>query len=192
MNQNCKRFQTKLILLMICSIIMVFSVIQGSSAWLMTQTDPIVNVFTYGDIQLVLEETTGDRYKMTPGKVIDKDPTLTLKAQSEDCWLFIKIDESENAKLSDYIKYEVADGWIPLENVENVYYCSVDYSEEDIIFPILKDDQVKVKNNVTKEMLEQLTEDTYPRLTFTGYAVQRDEGIAEIDTAEEAWLLIEK
>lgn len=192
MNQNVKKIRMKVVLLMISAVVMVFSVVQGSSAWLMTQTDPIVNVFTYGDIQIVLDETTGDRYKMTPGKWIDKDPKLTLKAQSEDCWLFVKIDESENAKLSDYIKYEVADGWIPLEGTENVYYRSVDYADEDISFNILKDDRVKVKNNVTKQMLEQLSEETFPRLTFTGYAVQRDADIEEIDTPEEAWALIEQ
>lgn len=170
--------------------LMIFSVIGGSMAWLMTKTDPVVNVFTYGDIQLTLEETTGDRYKMTPGKVIAKDPKLTVIADSEDCWLFVKIEESAVEPLSDYIEYTVADGWTALEGVPGVYYREVDHSADDQVFGVLKDDQVKVKGEVTKEMLEKLNESNYPRLTFTGYAVQRDANIAEIDTAAEAWALV--
>jgi hypothetical protein len=169
---------------------LIFSSIGGSLAWLMTSTDPIVNVFTYGDIQIKLEETTGDRYKMTPGKVIEKDPTITVLADSEDCWLFVKIEESEDKKLSDYIEYTVADGWTVLEGVPGVYFRAVDNSDQAVSFSILKDNQVEVKGSVTREMLEILDDSNYPKLTFTGYAVQRDAEIAEIDTAAEAWLLV--
>ena len=93
----------KVTLLSFVACLMIFSVIGGSLAWLMTSTDPIVNVFTYGDIQIKLEETTGERYKMTPGATLVKDPKITVLADSEDCWLFVKIDESAVEKLSDYI-----------------------------------------------------------------------------------------
>lgn len=168
----------------------VFSVIGGSLAWLMTETDPVVNVFTYGDIRITLTETTGDTYKMTPGKTLAKDPVLTVLEESEDCWLFVKIEESAVEPLSAYIEYAVADGWTALEGVAGVYYRAVDYSEQAQEFGILKDDQVTVKGSVTKDMLEKLNDTNYPKLTFTGYAVQRDANIAEIDTAAEAWALI--
>lgn len=172
------------------AFMLVFSIVGGSLAWLMTSTDPIVNVFTYGDIQIKLEETTGDRYKMTPGKTIAKDPRITVLADSEDCWLFVKIEESDAEKLSDYIEYAVADGWTELQEAPGVYFRAVDSSDQDVSFGVLKDDQVKVKGSVTKEMLEKLNSDTYPKLTFTGYAVQRDAEIDEIDSAAEAWLLV--
>lgn len=169
---------------------LIFSIVGGSLAWLMTSTDPIVNIFTYADIQLELGETTGDRYKMTPGKIINKDPKLTVTADSEDCWLFVKIEESENAKLSDYIEYTIADGWIELPESSGVYFREVDNNPQNQEFYILKDNQVKVKGTVTQEMLEKLDNTNYPKLTFTGYAVQRDATIAEIDTASEAWALV--
>lgn len=185
-----RRSGLRLFAMCFAAFMLVFSIVGGSLAWLMTSTDPIVNVFTYGDIQIKLEETTGDRYKMTPGKTIAKDPKITVLADSEDCWLFVKIEESDVEKLSDYIEYAVADGWTELQEAPGVYFRPVDNSDQDVSFGVLKDDQVKVKGSVTKEMLEKLNSDTYPKLTFTGYAVQRDAEIDEIDSAAEAWLLV--
>lgn len=181
----------KALLMSVAMCVMVFSLISGSIAYLMTKTDPVVNVFTYGDIDITLTEKTGDRYKMTPGKELDKDPVLTVLADSEDCWLFIKIEESAVEKLGDYIEYTVDDTiWTALNGVSGVYYRAVDSSDENQEFGILVGDKVKVKDSVTKEMLEKLDDSNYPTLTFTGYAVQRDADIDAIDTAEEAWALV--
>ncbi len=181
----------KALLMTVAMCVMVFSLIGGSIAWLMTETDPVVNIFTYGDINITLTEKTGERYKMTPGKEIDKDPTLTVLADSEDCWLFVKIEESAVEPLSNYIEYTVDDTvWTALNGVPGVYYRAVDSSEEAQEFGILAGDKVKVKDSVTKQMLESLNDTNYPKLTFTGYAVQRDADIDAIDTAEEAWALI--
>ncbi len=176
--------------------LMVFSVIGGSIAWLMTSTDPIVNVFTYGDIRITLTETKGEElsdgryFKMTPGKVIEKDPKISVLADSEDCWLFVKIDESSDKALSDYIEYTIADGWTALQEAPGVYFRTVDNSSEAQTFSVLKDDKITVKGSVTQEMLQELNSSNYPRMTFTGYAVQRDMSIDAIDSAAEAWALI--
>ena len=185
-----KCFKIKGLLLSLATGLMVFGLIGSSIAWLMTSTDPIVNVFTYGDIQIKLEETTGDRYKMTPGATLEKDPKITVLADSEDCWLFVKIDESAVEKLSDYIDYSIADGWTALNGAPGVYYREVNSSDQDQPFGVLADNKVTVKGSVTKEMLEKLNNANYPTLTFTGYAVQRDAAIEEIDTAAEAWALV--
>ena len=183
-------FGIKAFVLSLAVSLMVFSLIGGSIAWLMTETEPVKNVFTYGDIDITLEETTGEKYKMTPGKTLAKDPKITVLADSEDCWLFVKIEESAVEKLSDYIEYSVADGWTALEGVPGVYYREVDNSAQNLTYSVLTDDQVRVKDSVTKEMLEKLDDTNYPTLTFTGYAVQRDATIDAIDTAAEAWALV--
>ncbi len=168
----------------------VLCVVGGSVAWLMTSTDPIKNVFTYGDITITLEETTGSSYKMVPGNTISKDPKVTVLADSEDCWLFVKIEESDDAKLSDYISYSVATGWKELDGAKGVYYQEVNNSTNDTVYSILSADEVTVKQTVTKEMISELDDTNYPSLTFTAYAVQRDADIEAIDTAAEAWALI--
>ena len=153
----------------------------GTLAWLSTKTDPVVNTFTVGDINIKLSETTSG-YKMVPGNTIDKNPTVTVKAGSEACWLFVKVDESVNAKFSDFMTYEMADGWTALTGETGVYYRTVSAANADSDFTVLKDNQVTVKSDVTKQMLNALTADTYPTLTFTAYAVQQD-NITDVVTA---------
>ncbi len=186
----------KVALMSFMACLMIFSVIGGSLAWLMTSTDRIVNVFTYGDIRITLTETKGEElsdgryFKMTPGKVIEKDPKISVLADSEDCWLFVKIDESSDKALSDYIEYTIADGWTALQEAPGVYFRTVDNSSETQTFSVLKNDAVTVKGSVTLEMLQALDSSNYPKMTFTGYAVQRDMSIDAIDSAAEAWALI--
>ena len=186
----------KVALMSFMACLLVFSAIGGSIAWLMTSTDPIVNVFTYGDIRITLTETKGEElsdgryFKMTPGKVIEKDPKLSVLANSEDCWLFVKIDESSDKSLSNYIEYAIADGWTALQGAPGVYFRTVNNSSEAQTFSVLKDNKVSVKGSVTQEMLQALNSSNYPKMTFTGYAVQRDMSIDAVDTVEEAWALI--
>ncbi|MGN1399076.1 MAG: hypothetical protein ACI4WG_03650 [Erysipelotrichaceae bacterium] len=154
-------------------------------AWLTTKTDSVVNTFTYGDINIKLEETTAD-YKMVPGNIIEKDPTVTVVKDSEACWLFVKVVESEN--FDDFITYTIADGWTQLEDencnkIEGVYWRSVDATTEDVEFSVLSGDSVTVLNTVTKEMLNGLTEESMPTLTFTAYACQSD----NVTSALQAW-----
>ncbi len=153
--------------------------IGGTLAWLSTKTDPVINTFTVGDINIELTETTTN-FKMVPGNTIAKDPTVTVKAGSEACWLFVKVEKSAN--FDDFMTYEMAEGWIELTGEPGVYYCEVDATATDIGFEVLKDSKVTVNETVTKQMLNELTADTYPTLTFTAYAVQKD-NMADAATA---------
>lgn len=188
--KRTKRSILKVVLMSLVTGLMAFTIIGGTVAWLMTKTDSVVNVFTYGDINITLEETTGENYKMVPGNTIAKDPKVTVLKDSEDCYLFVKIEESTDAKLSDYIEYTLANGWTALDGVAGVYYREVETKDADQVFSVLQDDQVKVKGSVTKEMLNTLTDATYPKLSFTAYAVQRDADISEINSAAKAWALV--
>lgn len=169
-------------LLALCLVVVLAAVaaIGGTIAWLTAQTAPVVNTFTVGDINIDLAETAED-FKMVPGGTVAKDPHVTVKAGSEDCWLFVKVEASEN--LDTFITYAIADGWTPLDGVPGVYYREVPASETDAVFQVLAGDKVTVRETVTKEMMNGLTEETYPTLTFTAYAVQKD----NIDTAADAW-----
>ena len=153
-------------------------------AWIVDDTDPVVNTFTYGDINITLTETTGNTYKMVPGNQINKDPKVTVKAGSEDCWLFVKIDKSSN--YDTYLEaYAVATGWIKLE--DGVYYREVTAKDsEDQEFPVLANNQVTVLETVTKQQMEAIKTFDMPTLTFTAYAIQK----ANIGTAADAWAKI--
>ena len=140
----------KTLALVLALTLLVAGVVVGTLAWLTDQTAEVKNTFTVGDINIDLTETTAD-YKMVPGNTITKDPTVTVKANSEACWLFVKVTESEN--LDTFITYAIAEGWTALSGVDGVYYREVPASTADQTFSVLADDAVTVKSNVTKTML---------------------------------------
>ena len=189
----------KFILVSIALTLVLCSVIGGTVAWLIDDTDPVVNTFTYGDINITLSETDtnkdGDNnpntnnYPMIPGKTITKDPKVTFKANSENAWLFVKLEKSTN--FDSFMTYEIADGWTKL--TDGVYFKEVDKADTDAEFAVIKNNTVKVKGEVTKEMLNALNANganNYPKLTVTAYAVQRDADIEDLNTAAKAWNLI--
>ena len=91
---------------------------------------------------------------MTPGGVITKDPRVTVLANSEESWVFVKLAKSDN--FDDFMSFEIADGWTALAGTEGVYYRQAEASEQDVVYPVLKDNKVNVSIDVTKEMLNEL------------------------------------
>ena len=180
---------------LIAVIMVVACAVGGTLAWLKSQTQEVVNTFTAGDINITLAETTSN-YKMVPGNDIAKDPKVTVKAGSEACWLFVKVDKSENSTnpdkkaFDDYLTYTIAAGWTPLTDADNdgaaddgVYYREVGATSSDTAFDVLLDNKVTVNDTVTKTMLNALDGSNNPTLTFTAYAVQKD----NINNVADAW-----
>lgn len=180
--------------------------IGGTLAWLVDKTDKVVNTFTYGDINIDLWEndynpengildtskkvTSESDYKMVPGNSMPKNPTVTVEADSEACWLFVKVDESSN--FDTFMTYAIAEGWTQLTVdaegnaiTDLIYYRKVDATTADTDFTVLENNQVSVKEDVTKEMLNA-DDFVAPTLTFTAYAVQRD---SNITTVAQAWTI---
>lgn len=183
---NRKSVATKAMFMILAVVLIVGISVGGTLAWLTATTGPVTNTFTVGDINITLAETKSD-FKMVPGNTIEKDPTVTVKGGSEACWLFVKVDESVN--LGTYITYTVDSGWTKLDKDENgnsitdlVYYRDVAASADDQSFSVLTGDQVTVKDSVTKTLMEQ-AKTSAPTLTFTAYAVQKD----NVATAAAAW-----
>lgn len=156
-NQNKKR--VKLTALLLALILLLGCFIGGTLAWLVTNTDPVVNTFTVGNIELELkehelndgnldmeEEVTGlANYKIIPGTTQRKDPFVRIKDGSEKCWVFVQIDESnnlaqahvpangENAEVPEikYVDWEIADDWTLVPGQTNVYSRQYDGTDTD-------------------------------------------------------------
>lgn len=148
-------------------------------AILVSSSNTVVNTFTVGGIEITLKETTGDQYIMTPGVKVTKDPTVTVKADGEDCWLFVKLEKEKD--FDAFCTYEIADGWNSLAANENVFYRMVKSSHADQTFLVLKNNCVSIKDSLTEEQLDAVAEN--PKLNVTAYAVQNNGAV----TVEEAW-----
>ena len=151
--------------------------IGGTLAWLKAETKPVVNTFTYGDINIDLSESENLNLKMIPGNDITKDPKVTVEANSEACWLFVKVEKSDN--YADYLaNYTIADGWNELDGVAGVYYREVDATtaKDGTSYQVLKGNTVTVLDSVEKSDMEAIKKGATakPTLTFTAYAVQLD------------------
>lgn len=174
----------KLVVAMLAVTLLIGCAIGGTVAWLTAKTEAVVNTFTYGNINIELTETkpTNKQAKIIPGVDIEKDPKVTVKANSEACWLFVKVEET-GTFVANKVTYSIDDGWTKLTGVtgvDNVYYREVGAVTGDTDFVVLKDNKVTVSNTLTKEDIKNIT--TNPTLTFTAYAVQKD-GIADAATA---------
>lgn len=192
----------KLVVAMLAVTLLIGCAIGGTVAWLTAKTDPVVNTFTYGDINIDLWEhaydattnalgtskvTKVENYKIIPGVDLPKDPTVTVKANSEACWLFVKVEKS-GTFVTDKVTYSIDDTvWTQLDNVAGVYYKKIDTltaSETD--YNILKDKKVTVSQGLTKNEINSIEEgQKNPTLTFKAYAVQLDAA----QTAADAWAI---
>ena len=206
--KHCRRSVSgKILIVLLAMVLVIGCAVGGTVAWLTQETDSIVNTFTYGNINITLTETTPEKepVKIIPGIDIEKDPKVTVEANSEACWLFVKVEEvnwpifTETDNTTKKVSYAVIDdenGWKKLENVEgvdNVYYREVDAVTADTDFYVLKGNDtykngvVTVSENLTKTEVNSIADETKPTLTFTAYAVQRE----GIDTAADAWAKVD-
>ena len=183
--------------IMALALVLVFAVaVGGVVAWLTDKTAEVKNTFTVGDINITLTETDTDakgekNYDIVPGDKESKDPIVTVMGGSEDCYLFVKFDVAKNT-VGDktIVKYEMVDGWQLVDGETNVYYKVVTSSTADQKFNILKDfagvdtnGSVLINPELTKTDIAAIKEAGAPTLTFTAYAVQKD----NIDNVADAW-----
>ncbi len=166
-----------LVLLAVCAV-------SGTLAWLTAKSDTVVNTFTTSDIKVELTETN-ETYKMVPGYDIHKDPKAKVLAGSEECYLFVKLDKSQN--FDTFLTYEMAEGWTLVPSETNVYFRKVLTADIGTAYSVLANDQVTVKGEVTKAMMDGLTTETLPKLTVTAYASQLHKNATTEFTAAEAW-----
>lgn len=97
--------RSKALLLTLCAVLLVAASVLGTMAYL-TSTDEVNNTFTVGKVSIKLDEAkvttdgtpvaNADRvkaneYKLMPGHTYTKDPTVTVKAVSEESYVRMKV-----------------------------------------------------------------------------------------------------
>lgn len=85
----------KMIALVVTLTLVGAFALNATMAYLTGETKPVENVFVIGDINITLSEEQWTKQgadfkgKVIPGETIVKDPTVTVKQASEDCYLFV-------------------------------------------------------------------------------------------------------
>ena len=180
-------------LMTVLALVLVIAMsVAGTIAFLTDTTDPITNTFTVGKVDITLTETfntdtNGDQEndawqaQLIPGTTYTKDPVVTVTADSEDCWLFVKFEENGNP--STYLNYTsnltAANGWTQGDGTNipaNVWYRAVNKADATKSFQLLAGDNtyptgcISVKDTVTKDNMNTAAE---AELVYTAYACQK-------------------
>lgn len=77
-------------------------VVGGTLAYFTDKSDAKMNTFTMGNVGIDLTETAwhaNDDYTLIPGKFYDKNPTITVDADSQDAYVFLKLDLNKYVSL---------------------------------------------------------------------------------------------
>ena len=170
------------VFVMLALTMVVGCAVEGTVAWLVSESESSVSTFTLGDININLTgESESQPLKIIPGVKIERSLKVTVEPNSEACWLFVKVeganwshfpDANGTAKVSYSV--DVQDGWTALNNHPGVYYreVSAEAAQRGDAYDV--NCNVTVSQMLTKAEVDSIASGTQPKLSFTAYAVQRD------------------
>ena len=117
--------KSKALAISLCAILLVIASVMGTMAYL-TSTDEVTNTFTVGKVAITLDEAKVNNdgkpvdedgnvvevlseaerveknsYKLMPGHEYTKDPTVTVKAVSEESYVRLKVTVTFDKILAD-------------------------------------------------------------------------------------------
>lgn len=201
-----KNTRTRILLTAVAALLLVVMTVAGTLAYLNDVTDSVTNTFHTSNVDITLQEhpinadgktlnTAGnpvmsvDTYKMIPGDTLGKDPWVTVINGSEACWVFIKVEETNNTYTGvdgKIINYNIdSTVWTSLDNVAGVYYKKIDgVTTANTDLNVLANKSVTVNEDLTNEQMDAIEKSgNFPKLTFTAYAIQQ----VGFTTASDAW-----
>lgn len=181
----------KALLMTLCAVMLVVASVMGTMAYL-TDTASVTNTFTVGKVEITLDEAPvndmgvvveGDRgtknnYKLLPGHEYTKDPTIHVDKDSEDCWLFVKVEDGLAAiEDTETIAAQMEkNGWTAVEDIGV-------YAYKDIVTKAADDKDIEVFGTFKIKGNADVSAYGKAEIIVTAYAVQAD----GFGSAAEAW-----
>lgn len=180
------------VFVMLALTMVVGCAVDGTVAWLVSESESSVSTFTLGDINIKLTgESESQPLKIIPGVEIKRSLKVTVEPNSEACWLFVKVEGTNWPAIQDTngtakVSYSVAGGtddWKALEGNPGVYYREVSAGDAQtgVVYDV--NCNVTVSQMLTKAEVNSIASGTQPQLSFTAYAVQR----YSFEDAAKAW-----
>lgn len=185
--------KTKALALALCAVLLVVSTVFVTMAYLTSKTDVVTNTFTVGKVTITLDEADvksdgtyesdvnarvdANTYKLIPGHTYIKDPTIHVADDSEECWLFVKVEnglanaEAEGA--TSIASQMAAKGWTKVDGTDVYAYATKQVAGADVVVF----DTFKIAGTTDVSQYEDA------EIVVTAYAIQAD-GFA---TAAAAW-----
>ena len=186
-------------LMTVLALVLVIAMsVAGTIAFLTDTTGPIANTFTVGKVDITLTETfntdTDDdgendawQAQLIPGTTYTKDPIVTVTDDSEDCWLFVKFEEKNDA--ATYLNYTsnltLESGWTQGDGTNipaNVWYRAVAKDATVKSFHLLANDTVTIDSTAVTN--DNMNDAATAELVYTAYACQKDNMSVEAAWAE--------
>lgn len=218
-----KNSKLRKVLLLACSAVLLVCLSVGATVAYLTDAKTVTNTFTVGQVKITLDEAlvnsdgkpVNDKnevvtdlaaakrvdensYKLMPGHTYTKDPTVTVKAKSEESYVRILVTVSNIEKVKDafpefvtddvFLLQHMVSGWDPAVwtcvnatadgKYEFRYKTTVQYSDNDQkLEPLFT--AVVIPQDATNEDLATLETST---ITIVANAIQAD-GFANADAA---------
>ena len=204
----------KALLLTFCAVLLVVASVLGTIAYL-TANDKVTNTFTVGQVAINLDEAkvnpdgtpvaNADRvkensYKLLPGHTYTKDPTVTVRSDSESSYIKMTVTFTKAKELDAIFVPNGADlthifngysekEWTYKGNTKNTtantrtyefwYKEAVGAPTADVKLDALFD-SITVPSTINNDQLKTIAG---MKITVNAYAIQAD----GFDTAKEAW-----
>lgn len=200
----------KIVALLLCAVLLIGASVAGTLAYL-TSKATVTNSFTVGKVVLGedgkagLDEAkvdeygvavtpaarvTENTYKLIPGHTYTKDPTVHVGANSEACWLFVKVEngianieaatatgEDPYTKIAEQV---TTNGWTLVDGETNIYYKEAaktgDNGVDYVVFG-----NFRLANNA------DVSNYASEKIIVTAYAIQKD-GLS----VAEAWAALKE
>lgn len=186
----------KIVIALVAAALLVGGVAGGTLAWLTAESQEVQNTFTVGDITIKLDETTkGDtadgKYKIVPGGKSAKDPTVTVEAGSEECYVYVLIENE--VRFGEQIlampNINTATEWVEVDTDKTTgkslyrYKTTVDATNAAVKIPVFTEVSYNGEH-ITEANIASLEGKT---ITVKAYAHQSDAGEAAADAAAYGW-----
>ena len=180
------------------ALLLVVGSVAGTIAYLTSTPGAVTNTFTVGNVTITLDEAkadkygvadtsvarvTGNEYKLIPSHTYDKDPTVHVAAESEACWVFVKVEngistiEAAETNATKKIATQIANkGWTPLDTVDNVFYRAVTAGEATTGIDLVVFEDFTISGTADVAAYKDA------KIIVTAYAIQAD-GLTDAATA---------